>query len=714
MPLWVLGHRRDPVLYEDELPGLNVAVFDPRLERSYDSLINRLRAQDLSRSALDLLVLRASSPEHVTEIEHGEGVDRFLADVPTQILGGSWDTASPAPKLRPVSWSAAGGPALDALVFRGPELAAMLERSSAVSRHPGCHYDLPSSAVHAAEFIRLADALQDATDLVRVSDWILPLLGPHTGLVADTGTLLGLLAVVRDEARRRHGWDIPIASLDQYPRGPAAVEELINNFTITRWTDLVLVISVNSTGAIARYAVSHEPRVQLVALRETAIDDEQRADHAGAHTEAVTFVENPVDRWTLNEERTCDECPNLHLLHIHPETYEITADLRWVEQGFDHPAIEHERAFWAIADRTDAVDLHVNHALSAGTEEVRHLSISLDIAALLVDDEFAGRARSVLEAYPRPDLILIPDHATTEALGELAGTVWDSPVHAIPVGALTGEARDAVAAAASVLVMDDVVISTQTLFGLRSHVYDVANEIGRDIALWGFVAVARPPTLKRWQLLRSRYMVPTNEGMRHSLECVQELELPPPGIDHCPWCRERALLQRLLPRLDGSALRRARDRVRELQAAPLRPPLTTGGPTDTSATVGATIGDLRPRAAFAAMAAHGQHLKNQLDRQRAFAEIHYFKLELLLSVIFDAAMFGGLIRTMDARHLRDPTREIDLAAAMEHKDWPPGMLTELAIAASDGKLPVDAVLAYLEGEDGDGTLELLRAVAEYR
>jgi hypothetical protein len=151
MPLWVLGHRRDPVLYEDELPGLNVALFDPRLERSYESLTNRLRAQDISRSALDLLVLRVSKPEHAAEIEHGGGVDKFLADVPTQILAGSWDTALPAPTLQPVSWSTAGGPSLDPLAFRGPELAAMLDRSSAVSHHAGCHYDLPSAAVHAAE-----------------------------------------------------------------------------------------------------------------------------------------------------------------------------------------------------------------------------------------------------------------------------------------------------------------------------------------------------------------------------------------------------------------------------------------------------------------------------------------------------------------------------------------------------------------------------------
>src|SRR4051812_46120970 len=124
MPLWVLGHRREPLLRENELADLNVALFDPRLERSYESLINRLRAQDVSRGALDLLVLRASSPRQVAEIERAEGLDRFLANVPTQILAGSWDAASLGPELRPVPWSAPEGPMLDPTAFRGPELAA--------------------------------------------------------------------------------------------------------------------------------------------------------------------------------------------------------------------------------------------------------------------------------------------------------------------------------------------------------------------------------------------------------------------------------------------------------------------------------------------------------------------------------------------------------------------------------------------------------------
>jgi thymidylate synthase ThyX len=284
---------------------------------------------------------------------------------------------------------------------------------------------------------------------------------------------------------------------------------------------------------------------------------------------------------------------------------------------------------------------------------VRHLSVSLDIAALLRDDGFAQRARETLERYRRPGAVLIPAHAATAALEALVRGVWDDvPVHAIPLGALPGLVREVVAAADHVLIVDDVVISGQTLFGLRARVYDVSQAIGRGIRVWGFVPVARPPSLQEWRRLRQRYMYVSDNGLEHSLHCAQELELPPPGTGHCPWCREHVLLQRTFEALEGLALDRARERETVLRSTPLMPPLTPGGVSDELASIEAIVGDLRPRAAFAAMAAQGQHIKNWLNSHRQVAELVYFDVELLLSAVFDAAMFGGLMRTLDARNVR--------------------------------------------------------------
>jgi len=193
MALRLLAHRRLPVTIESRLePALgnrNVALFDPRMERSFESAANRLRMQDLSLAALDLLVLRDSQRNAFEDIEGDDVLATYLEGIPVLTLCGSHDPSHPAPILRAPSWSKSFPDELEPTEFRGPEVEALLRRSTALHRHERCHYDLPSTVVHAAEFIRLANALQDATDLVRLADWVLPLLGDRYGLAADTGTL---------------------------------------------------------------------------------------------------------------------------------------------------------------------------------------------------------------------------------------------------------------------------------------------------------------------------------------------------------------------------------------------------------------------------------------------------------------------------------------------------------------------------------------------
>jgi hypothetical protein len=567
--------------------------------------------------------------------------------------------------------------------------------------------------VHAGEFVRLADALQDVTDLVRISDWILPLLSPRAGLAADTGTLLGLMATVQHEALHRFGWKVPIAALDEYPRGASAVRNLLGNFAVAGWDELVFLISVNSTGAVARYVANSWPQAHVIVLCETAVRDDHRGDTTVQS--ADTLLEHPVERWPLGTDRRCEKCEELQILHIHPRTYEITADLKWVGKGFVHDRIDAEKPFWTVADRTDAIELHVDHALSVGAhEDVRHLAVSLDVERLLGDGEFFALACGVLEERcSRPDVVLIPDHAASDSLRGLANAVWDAPVHAIRLGRLTGEARLAVASATNVLVVDDVAISAQTLFGLRQRVYEVSQAERHSIRPWGFVAVARTPAPPDWANVRKRFMWRTDDGLRHSLFCAQDISLPGPGNDVCPWCRERRLLQRVIPELSNAARDRARTRELLLQRTPLQIPLGIGGVGPEARTVDSMVGDLRPRAAFAAASAQAQHLKYLLDERRHVSQMTYFDIALLLEVIFDAAMFGGILRTLSARNVRDPTREIDLAACMANKEWPEGMLAELAIAAAEHKLPIGVVLQYLQGDDPDGTIELLRAIAQH-
>jgi hypothetical protein len=334
VPVRVLAHRRDWVLLPDELPDANLALFDPRLERSFDPVLNRLRRQELTRSALDALVIRVSDPQTAAQIDGDTALARYLQRVPTLILCGSYDPQALQPQLRRATWSTAQVPEIEAIALRGPELAAMVQRSTAIFRHNGCHFDLPSARVHAAEFVRMADALQDVTDLVRIADWILPFLGPHAGLAADTGTLLGLMATVQHEALRRFGWRVPLAALDEYPRSDRAVEQLLANFTAAGWRDLVFLISVNSTGAVARSVTRTAPNATLVVLCETAPTADQRAD--SATSTAHSLHEYPILRWPLRTDQLCEKCEELQVLHVHPRTYELTANFEWVARGFAH------------------------------------------------------------------------------------------------------------------------------------------------------------------------------------------------------------------------------------------------------------------------------------------------------------------------------------------------------------------------------------------
>src|SRR4051794_8559876 len=104
MALRLIAHRRVPVTLEGAFGERNVALFDPRMERSYEPLLNRLRMQDLSLPALDLLVLRGSHPETFEEIEGDDALAAYLDGIPVAVLSGSHIVEDPRPTLRSPEW----------------------------------------------------------------------------------------------------------------------------------------------------------------------------------------------------------------------------------------------------------------------------------------------------------------------------------------------------------------------------------------------------------------------------------------------------------------------------------------------------------------------------------------------------------------------------------------------------------------------------------
>lgn len=418
-----LAPRRESLLFEEPFGEKMVALFDPRMERSFKTLLNRIRVLDLVFGAVDLIVLRGSESDFVANVEAEEGLAELLSGTPVAALCGGHDGTKPEIKLVRPSW--AGAPSFEVAVedFREPEMRALLRRGTAVYQQEHIHYQLPSAAVHAEAFIRLADAFRDHTDLVRLADWILPMMSECSGLAADTGSLLGLLTTIRHEALKRFGWNVPIATLDEYPRSAAAVDTALDEFQAAGFQHLVFLISVSSTGSVLNSIRRRQQDATIVTLVETATGESEVCSNAGKQGSDQVFARWPIRRWPLRENVECEECPRRQTIYIDPATYTIRADLEWKPEGLDLERIAVEAPFWTTADRADAVALHVQQPLSAGAHEhTRHLAVRLDVARLLADGDFRRLAREALNqrGIARPDVVIIPAHAATDALAKLA------------------------------------------------------------------------------------------------------------------------------------------------------------------------------------------------------------------------------------------------------------------------------------------------------
>ena len=699
------GHHREH-RFEDAFDGLRVLVFDPRIERGDRTIGDRWRQLDASMRAVELVIIRGSVEAFAEQVASDDLLPDLLRDIPVLALAGSWARHEPQPALTRPSWSLPPPltPALEEL--RHYELLTLLLESKAVTREEGCHFLLPSSSVHADAFIRLADALDDHTDLVRLCDWLLPYLADDCGVVGDNGSLLALLATLGHEAQRRFGWPhIPIATLRDYPSGVHAVRAFLDAFRTQDWGRLLFLVTVSSSGRVARlFAEAAEEPSRVVVLCATDEDD--------TDTECVTRC--VVRRWSMRDDGVCDECENRHVLEIDPRTYEIRAALRRVPQKIDVPSGMRCKPFWEAADRRSAVSLHVWVPTASNPGAPRHLAVALDVVALLADDWFRGGCIGLLRKQPRPDLVLIPGHEAAQPLTALICEAHDLDVQTIAEvspGAFPAELVERVRGAGTVLIADDVLITAETLVGLRHGVY-AAGQPDLDIPTWGFVGVMRPPTSLERDYARRTFTAPSGRPenpYEQRLACGFELMLPAPGTANCPWCAERDLLAERLADLSGEAADIAGERLARLRAPGLEPPLLITGGDDKMSTRGSFLGELRSKAAFAAASSVAQGMKDSFARDRGPQELRILDVPYTLQSFWDPILRAGLLRTFDRRELRDHAHDVQTEQTLA-KVGLPGALTEAALAAVVGKLPCEAIVRRLEAGDDPSVAALMLAL----
>jgi hypothetical protein len=677
-------------------PAGTVLFFDPRIELSFESVTDRLRGLDDEVRGADLIILRGSSRNFNADIAATPLLKSVVGDVPTVTLAPRWDELDSEPVLEKISWAtefAGTPPRIDTL--RELEIQALLHEGKAIFEQPGCHYELPAH-VHASAFIRLADCLCDATDVIRVVDWLLPSLQKGCGIITDTGSLLGLLATASLEATDRFGWArIPAVALDRYP-DLDHLTEVARAFRVNECSAILFVMSVNSSGGLARLVSGMESIADLVIVCQS-----------GEPVDGATIIcQHSVDRWKVDSENRCEACDRDQLLVIDPESYEVRTDLDWDPQRLDTEIAEKQSKFWEAVDRTDAVMLHVERDIPTEEGEQirtsRHMAVYLDIKLLLADEWFRAQVAERLRSAGPADLVVIPQHAATEELASLAGEALPEldPGAVLKFSGTSFSAVQAekVEAAGRVLIVDDALITGSTLYRVQAAIYEISQRVEQEIDFAAFVVVSRPPSPDDEVAVKRRYGFKTdkNDGSRE-FHFSAAFKVALPARSECAFCAEKEILKKRKRRVRSDALDARIDRLANSTAG-LQEPILLGETAASGKTVGSFFGKLKPRTAFAAATSVAQRQKWSFARERRANTVKVLDSTLVVEGYYDPALAAGVLRNFDQRDLRSPGLDQQFNRALERRGevMHAGAISEIAWSAVMRKLPPEGIRLVIE------------------
>jgi hypothetical protein len=688
--------RRPPA--EEMAKGPATLLFDPRLERGAERTIaDRFRRLEAGPRSADLLIVRGSDTDLAELVAQDSMLKEIREGRPTMVLAPT--STGETPSLQSVDWSTPveEHPTLEEL--REAEILCGLHAEQAIYHQGGVHYLLPNAVYHAEAFVRLGDSLNDQIDLFRLSDWLIERIDPDTALVADNGSMLALLTTVALRVQQSRGYSPPIATLDEYPIAPSAIADAVDRLRLGEGR-LLFAISVNSSGRVAREVADlQDVDSEVVILCETA--SEPTGDFE-------RFARLPLDRWEVDSDGRCERCPELHLLAVSPRSYELRTAIKLKPEGLHIKDAVACRAFWEAAQDAGAIRLHADARLARGSaKSSRHLAVEIDVARMLSHSEdFRALCLEKLDRIAVPDLVLIPEHDAAEELARLVGEAYPDldPKRIVitPVGSETPDLAPRLEGVDHVLIVDDALVSGDTVVGLRRQVHRASVELG-GVAVTMFIPLSRPADYddhhRVWVSVHpSRELEPgkTTGG----LHCAQELLLPDGG--DCPWCAELAMLESRLEDLSGAGRDFCVARREQLSSGPLTKPLLPCGGEEEGTIVGSFFGDLEPIAAVAAVSAHAQRLHDRMDRIREDETIKVLDVPLILQAFFDPLIVATMLRTLPPRDLRDSPSEHVVARTVRAnlKDYPAATIAELALAALAGKLPVKPVRELLEANQG--------------
>src|SRR5579862_944701 len=564
--------------------------------------------------------------------------------------------------------------------IRKAEVHSILENNKCIDLPAKSHYALPNG-LHAQGYVALQKALKDPTDISRLSDWILPFVDGSTSLISDNGLMIPLLQEIRYSAMVFCGWKLEFTVLHGYSHEPSDLIDRIEDL-LQRNEKILFLLSVNSSGQTANLARDYSPSSKIIAICDTQVGN-------GKINES--FLEVPIERWKPNMGGKCDHC-NTQLINIDSKSLEPSPQKSVVNFIPNKGLAESSREFWEAASRTDAVRLHFDIAYLG--ESRRHHSIYIDTSRLAKDNAFQKICHERLERIGRPDVVLIPKHANSNIIKEIVNKVYDSqasvPTHILDASEIS-KILNGYASPKHILVADDGVVTGATLRAFHDRIYEYSNRYNPTLRVDCFVMVSRPANL----LAKHAAEYPFRAQDGNHFYFGAEVYLPYSEYG-CPWCQEHKYLTNA-ETLFGGDQSEIKKRIRHLENE-VEQPLLHPNP-EGYLTLGSFFGNLTSKAAFAAMASVIQSLVIEIEGKQDAFEIRAVDLSFIVEAYFDAVFPAGALRTLDLKYCRVEEHAAAIMQAISTCTSPsssPGLISELAWAAIQGKLPAEPIIALLK------------------
>lgn len=428
----------------------------------------------------------------------------------------------------------AGGAEIELLArCRTAELDAMLHWGKALWTPSGYHYLLPSGE-HRATFVRLADAIRQPRDADVLAWWLLPhFRTSHRALLVDSSSLLPLVLALRARLREH---DISLGNVgvrDAYPETPIEDRALIEH---VGGEGIVGVVSVSSTGTSVQSLASamderrSDSPWRLEVLVSRAADAAVGWDPVGEPNGLVApWVHLPEDPTPVDEDQP--------YLIIDPQTFANTVIPEpAIVTVLDPPHSDRQiDDLLTLYTQTNGVGVECDHHDSTIARRGRNRgAVRFYPERLLTADGFIeaaearlkssterwedGRPRAALEALRGIDAIVTLDEdralpgfdafldMIVRILARDAGDVRVINVPRRPTPYDDGKLREALQGCCRVLVLGLGLVTGGTLQELDVRVLRACAGRARDeLTVVALAIHARPASFDEWQAARSSF-----------------------------------------------------------------------------------------------------------------------------------------------------------------------------------------------------------------